>query len=172
MIDPDNLERDILITEIMHQLGAVDGEDILHLVERVRRELTAARAECERLCAENDTLRGIAAKVMPCHYCGVDNIAKCPHGFPGCSLADDVFCAEELYATELATVKAERDALANTLEYNERYFVYGRPAIVPDTDRLDWLDKHLGIAERKGFITAWIQLGIRQAIDAARREEG
>lgn len=43
---------------------------------------------------ENDSLRAIAAKVMPCHYCHVDDIGRCPHGFPGCSLADDLAGSE------------------------------------------------------------------------------
>lgn len=50
----------------------------------------------EELFKENDILRGIVAKIMPCHYCGADNIARCPHGFPGCSLGDDLFVAEGL----------------------------------------------------------------------------
>lgn len=53
------------------------------------------RSEIHRLTKENDTLRGIASKIMPCHYCGVDDIAKCPHGFPGCALADDITVCDE-----------------------------------------------------------------------------
>ena len=48
----------------------------------------------EELLKENDILRGIVAKIMPCIYCGADEMAKCPYGFPGCSLADDFFVAE------------------------------------------------------------------------------
>ena len=55
-----------------------------------------AETKTQRLERENTTLRAIAAKVMPCHYCGADNIGKCPHGFPGCSLADDMACYDEL----------------------------------------------------------------------------
>jgi hypothetical protein len=50
-------------------------------------ELRSARAE-------NAVLRGIAGKIMPCHYCGAGDIAKCPHGFPGCALADDMWAAQ------------------------------------------------------------------------------
>lgn len=53
---------------------------------------------------ENTALRAIASKIMPCHYCGVDQIAKCPHGFPGCSLMDDLiagdYCANRALRTE------------------------------------------------------------------------
>lgn len=44
---------------------------------------------------ENTILRGMCAKIMPCHYCGVDEIAKCLSGFPGCSLADDLLFAQD-----------------------------------------------------------------------------
>jgi len=67
--------------------------------------------ELERLRAENDCLRGIAAKVMPCHYCGAEEIAKCPHGFPGCALADDMFCAESSANAEVRTLRAKIKAL-------------------------------------------------------------
>lgn len=53
-----------------------------------------------RLMKENNKLRSIAANLFAkhggeCHYCGVDSIEKCPHGFPGCSIADDINCGEE-----------------------------------------------------------------------------
>ena len=54
-----------------------------------------------RLDDENTALPMIAAKVMPCHYCGVDEIAKCPHGFPGCALADDVMAGDSQLAHEV-----------------------------------------------------------------------
>lgn len=44
---------------------------------------------------ENTILRGMVAKILPCHYCGLDDISKCDYGFPGCSLADDLLCGEE-----------------------------------------------------------------------------
>ncbi|MDO8534709.1 MAG: hypothetical protein Q7S17_08225, partial [Xanthobacteraceae bacterium] len=47
----------------------------------------------------NNILRGIAAKIMPCHYCGAADIALCPHGFPGCALADDLYPADAAQAT-------------------------------------------------------------------------
>lgn len=64
-------------------------------------------AELER---ENDVLRGIASKVMPCHYCGAGEIAKCPHGFPGCALADDIFVAEESYSAEIKRLREAIEA--------------------------------------------------------------
>lgn len=45
---------------------------------------------------ENTILRGIVAKMnKPCHYCGKENMAECPSGFPGCALADDIMCGED-----------------------------------------------------------------------------
>lgn len=64
----------------------------------VRDDLVGAGIESviASVMAENATLRGLVAKVvMPCHYCGVDNMAKCPSGFPGCALADDLLCGED-----------------------------------------------------------------------------
>lgn len=57
----------------------------------------------EELEAENTVLRKIAARLMPCHYCGVEQIAECPRGWPGCALADDVDAADQLTA---ATIQA------------------------------------------------------------------
>ena len=59
------------------------------------RVVDSMQGEVDNLRKENDILRAIAAKIMPCHYCGVDSIAKCPRGFPGCALADDLFGGEE-----------------------------------------------------------------------------
>lgn len=56
---------------------------------------------------ENSTLRMITTKIMPCHYCGVDDIAKCPHGFPGCSLADDIATGEDAMAAEIQKLRNE-----------------------------------------------------------------
>ncbi len=67
--------------------------------------------ELERLRAENAFLRGIASKVMPCHYCGAKTISECPHGFPGCALADDIFCAEESASMELRKLREKIKAL-------------------------------------------------------------
>lgn len=81
--------------------------------------ITAAR-ELDSTHKENDILRGIAATIMPCHYCGVNEIAKCPRGFPGCGLADDLFCAEEAlvheYRKELESVKAELKKVIGLLD--------------------------------------------------------
>lgn len=74
-------------------------------------------AEVRRLTKENDILRGIAAKIMPCHYCGVDEIAKCPHGFPGCALADDLMCADEAINVEVRRLREEVDSLGDDLRF-------------------------------------------------------
>lgn len=52
--------------------------------------------EIERLRQENDYLRGlIPALTSKCVHCGLENMAKCAYGFPGCAWADDIMCAEE-----------------------------------------------------------------------------
>lgn len=63
--------------------------------------------ETARLRKENDILRAIASKVMPCHYCGVASIGKCPHGFPGCSLADDMMAGDECMSAEIQKLRRE-----------------------------------------------------------------
>jgi hypothetical protein len=50
------------------------------------------------LLTENDKLRGLlAAGKGDCVYCGLPaaDIAKCPHGFPGCARMDDIVNAPE-----------------------------------------------------------------------------
>ena len=50
----------------------------------------------EDLERENTILRGLLAKSdKPCVYCGLTEIGKCPHGFPGCARADDIMCADD-----------------------------------------------------------------------------
>lgn len=62
-----------------------------------RSDLTAARAEIERLRAENNKLRYLLAKGSdPCVYCALPaaDTGKCRAGFPGCARADDLLCGE------------------------------------------------------------------------------
>jgi hypothetical protein len=58
-------------------------------------ERDAALAELAQAREENIILRGLAALEKPCHYCGAETMAKCPTGFPGCALADDLLVADE-----------------------------------------------------------------------------
>lgn len=45
---------------------------------------------------ENDVLRGLVALLhRPCHYCGLDDMSRCPSGFPGCALADDLMAGQD-----------------------------------------------------------------------------
>jgi hypothetical protein len=86
-----------------------DDEEAVKLRQQAAAELAALRAE-------NDTLRGIAAKIMPCHYCGVDEIAKCPHGFPGCALADDALNADEGAGPIIRRLRADLKEAAEVLK--------------------------------------------------------
>ena len=52
----------------------------------------------QELLTENNKLRGLlAAGQGDCVYCGLPaaDIAKCPHGFPGCARMDDIVAAQE-----------------------------------------------------------------------------
>lgn len=71
----------------------------------------AQENDIHKLRQENDILRGIAANIMPCHYCGVDNIAKCPRGFPGCGLVDDMMAAEDCMSGEIMDLRSQLEEL-------------------------------------------------------------
>jgi hypothetical protein len=75
-----------------------------------------AADELERLQRENATLRGIATKIMPCHYCGSKTIADCPYGFPGCSLADDAFLCDDTANAECRDLRAKLAAVTDQAE--------------------------------------------------------
>ena len=54
------------------------------------------RANFERLRAGNTMLRALLPKMgAPCIHCGLTEMAKCAHGFPGCAKADDLLVGEE-----------------------------------------------------------------------------
>lgn len=69
----------------------------------------------EQLVKENDALRAIAARQMPCHYCGVTEITRCPHGFPGCALADDLSCGEISANAEVRRLRTDLENIASAL---------------------------------------------------------
>lgn len=71
-------------------------------------DLDTAIKLLEQARNENDILRGIAAKIMPCHYCGAEEIGRCPYGFPGCALADDLMQAD---STNMYTVREANMAM-------------------------------------------------------------
>lgn len=67
---------------------------------------------------ENTTLRAIAARVMPCHYCGATDIGLCPYGFPGCSLADDITVYDSLSGAALTRLlKLLKEDFPSTYDY-------------------------------------------------------
>lgn len=99
--------RDAIQSKLEWERKANQAESEL---DRLRAELEKVRAENLRFQKENDVLRGIAAKIMPCHYCGVDSIGKCPSGFPGCALADDLTCAEECANKEVRKLTTALDS--------------------------------------------------------------
>ena len=85
--------------------------------------LKTPESELARLTRENETLRGIAARVMPCHYCGAAGLALCPHGFPGCALADDLMGFDACANRELREARAERDRLRAGVEARVHAFL-------------------------------------------------
>jgi hypothetical protein len=83
-----------------------------------RTERDAGNELCDRLDKavvaekENGILRGLVAKVVgKCVYCGLEEMAKCARGFPGCAWADDLMCGEDeaFKATVDRMRKAESD---------------------------------------------------------------
>lgn len=118
----------------------------------LERELAQAKRE-------NCTLRTLVAKSdTPCPYCGLLEMAKCVHGFPGCARADDIICGEEQWLSEML----------EKLRIAESQLVEARK----DVERLDWLGK--AAAVEIGF-NVYLSHGvkrrdIRSAIDDARKE--
>ena len=67
----------------------------------------------QELLTENNKLRGIlAAGKGDCVYCGLPaaDIAKCPHGFPGCARMDDIVNKHET-AVEMENTNLRVDVL-------------------------------------------------------------
>lgn len=89
---------------------------------------------------ENDILRGIAAKVMPCHYCRATELARCPHGFPGCALADDMMVADDTNYVEL------RQRLARLTRYAKAERVWHGAVKVSPLDAYYAAENELGAA--------------------------
>ena len=75
-------------------------------------ELRAAELQKENSC-----LRTMVAKAnIPCAHCGLDDMSKCLHGFPGCAKADDILCGEDEAMKEMAQrIKTLRTLLDEAL---------------------------------------------------------
>lgn len=59
-------------------------------------EVNRLEAQLQTALEENDKLRGLLAKGKgDCVYCQLpaEDVAKCPHGFPGCARMDDLMLA-------------------------------------------------------------------------------
>lgn len=71
------------------------------------------------LTCENDLLRGLTARLMPCRYCGVDDMTQCPSGFPGCGLGDDLMAFDAtltaLWREKIAMLEAEAEKAAKVI---------------------------------------------------------
>jgi len=91
-----------LVGMAMNMDGAGAGIALSKQQEQIEKEIRAAEAAArEPLIAENRILRGLV-QTNPDWKCPhgetVDNIGKCPSGFPGCACADDrisVLCEDE-----------------------------------------------------------------------------
>lgn len=105
-------------------------------IKLMRQELAIAKRERERIERENTILRGMTAKNMPCRYCGVDEIAKCPQGFPGCGLADDILCAQD---EQMRYMLAE---LAELRREVERLRVIEKPDKIVLRAAMNWFCEH------------------------------
>jgi hypothetical protein len=66
------------------------------------------KGELERFRKENDYLRGVVANAkIPCVYCGLENMAECRYGFPGCSKADDMILGDDEVGQRLIAENTE-----------------------------------------------------------------
>jgi len=100
-------------------LARLDTENERRLLRVAGAQVVAEKERADERGAENTILRGLAAKTEPCHYCGAETIIKCPRGFPGCALADDILVAEEeatkRWGERIATAEAQVAALREAL---------------------------------------------------------
>jgi hypothetical protein len=81
--------------------------------------MTEDTPELLRLRGENDTMRALLCKIMPCHYCGAAEMVRCPYGFPGCGLMDDIQNGEISYAAELRRTRKALGKLIHVIERHE-----------------------------------------------------
>jgi hypothetical protein len=79
------------------------------------------KGDLERFRKENDILRGIVANAkIPCVYCGLENMAECKLGFPGCAKADDMMIGDEETARRLISrIKTLETLIAGRITYND-----------------------------------------------------
>jgi regulator of replication initiation timing len=97
--------------ELGVQVGRLEIECDTLRADNQRAWNKCAELEIERdtLRAENSTIKSVLSLVPgKCLYCGLEDIAKCPSGFPGCARADDMLCGEDEASRRLIE---ERDAL-------------------------------------------------------------
>lgn len=104
-----NVRQDFSTKDIDHCIGQVR----LAIIDSDNQsdDRTVLLTKLAQLEKENNCLRAIASKIMPCHYCGIDNISKCPSGFPGCALMDDVMVAGDTIVQEYRKLKAQCEKL-------------------------------------------------------------
>jgi hypothetical protein len=107
---PDEI---VIATELAHRFGSlVDDPDALLAEMRRQGAKPHVHADAELsfllglmlgvvqqtklIERENVALRGLIGLLKrPCHYCGLDDMAKCARGFPGCALADDIVAGQD-----------------------------------------------------------------------------
>lgn len=108
----------------------------------------------EEALAENTILRGLLpALKLPCAYCGLTEIAKCPRGFPGCALADDILCAgDETLKRLLEENRKVREAVKPLVEALEK-IAYLPPTPGQDDSLLmmEYAKEGLKSAKQKGW---------------------
>lgn len=119
---PDNAAKEFSGDDLqaLAALSAFESNPVVRLANVSAYALTL-RAELDQLKKENNALRLIAGNLFAkhggqCHYCGVESIAQCPHGFPGCAVADDITVGEE---EAFKQIVAERDQARQELEEAE-----------------------------------------------------
>ncbi|MDE2106855.1 MAG: hypothetical protein KGL39_57095 [Patescibacteria group bacterium] len=113
-------------TPIQRLLQFCDGEQgpyeyITADIRQVCAELAAATERAQKAEAENSCLHTVVAKAnIPCVYCGLDNMALCKSGFPGCAKADDIICGEDEHmrglVARLDATEAARKQAVEALE--------------------------------------------------------
>jgi hypothetical protein len=124
-------------------------------------------AELQRLQDENTLMRGLLAKQMPCHYCGAESMAKCPRGFPGCALADDLLIADDVMLTPETTLR-----LKHRVDTAEARLLAAEHALRAAQELLDELDSWAPFTNPTWVHRPFVTAKLRAALAAAAAPGG
>jgi hypothetical protein len=111
------------MSEVIERLRQMDGT---HLMPEDGEAIAVSDIIIAFAQAETENIRLRAALAMskdPCVYCQypLEEMAKCPSGFPGCARADDMMgCPEMGAAATLHTLRGDLKQITEMFRYGDR----------------------------------------------------